>query len=305
MDLRQLRYFAVLAEERHFGRAARRLSLSQPPLSHAIRQLEEELGATLFTRTSRQVALTPAGTALQREAKAILQRAADARVLVHDIACGRRGRLRIGFSGSTVYRGLSHILTAMRTEAPDIKVALREMNSAEQVEALLHDELDAGFVHLRERPEGLDGILFHAEPFVTCLPVGHPMAATPDPSETRLIDLQHEDFVLFSRTVSPDYYESILAICRTAGFLPRVRHEVRHWLTVAALVAHGAGVALVPQALAGSQLAGVVFLPIPPSPIQSETWCVWKASAPAPGILETFLPQVRAAMKDLHDRSLA
>ncbi|MEH3148746.1 MAG: LysR family transcriptional regulator [Methylobacterium frigidaeris] len=296
MDLRQLRYFAVLAEERHFGRAARRLALSQPPLSTAIRQLEEELGATLFTRTSRQVVLTPAGTALQREAKAILQRAADARDLVHEIAGGRRGRLRIGFSGSTVYRGLPRILSALRAAAPDIEVALQEMNSAEQVEALLHDELDAGFVHLRERPEGLDGILFHTEPFVACLPPEHPLASSGDAGVARLADLQHEDFVLFSRAVSPDYYESIIAICRTAGFLPRVRHEVRHWLTVVALVAHGAGIALVPQALACSRLAGAAFLPIPPSPIKSETWCLWRAGAPASGILETFLPQVHAEM---------
>ncbi|KMO19922.1 LysR family transcriptional regulator [Methylobacterium platani] len=291
MDLRQLRYFAVLAEERHFGRAARRLSLSQPPLSHAIRQLEEELGAALFVRTSRQVALTPAGAALQREAQAILQRAAEARLLVSDVAAGRRGRLRIGFSGSTVYRGLPRIVTAMRAQAPDLEVILREMNSGEQVEALLHDELDAGFVHLRERPDGLDGTLFHAEPFVLCLAADHPMAAA-GAGDARLIDLRDEDFILFSRSVSPDYYESIIALCRLAGFLPRVRHEVRHWLTVAALVAHGAGIALVPRSLAGA-VAGIVCLPLPPSPIRSETWCVWKAGAPAPGVVETLLPQVR------------
>lgn len=304
MDLRQLRYFTVLAEERHFGRAARRLSLSQPPLSTAIRHLEEELGATLFTRTSRQVALTPAGLALQREARAILQRTADARVLVADIAGGRRGRLRVGFSGSTVYRGLPLILDGLRITAPEIEIALQEMNSAEQVEALRRDEIDAGFVHLRQCPDGLDGFLFHTEPFVACLPAGHRLAASPDPDGLPLAELQDDDFVLFSRAVSPDYYESIIAICRTAGFLPRVRHEVRHWLTVVALVAHGAGVALVPRALAGSQLAGVAFLPLPESPIQSESWCMWRAGATVPGVIETFLPQVRAVMaaQDAQDR---
>src|SRR5262245_8350449 len=117
MDLRQLRYFTVLAEETHFGRAARRLSISQPPLSQAIRQLEEELGAKLFNRTSRHVALTAAGTALQREARALLRRAEETRTLIKEIAAGKRGRMRVGFAGSMLYRGLAQILDGFRERA--------------------------------------------------------------------------------------------------------------------------------------------------------------------------------------------
>jgi DNA-binding transcriptional LysR family regulator len=299
MDLRQLRYFIALAEEKHFGRAAKRLSLSQPPLSHAIRQLEEELGAVLFERTSRRVALTPAGTALLREAQAILQRTANARALVHDIARGRRGRLRIGFSGSMIYRGLPQILAELRVRSPDIEVELQEMNSAAQVEALRHDEIHVGFIHVREAPEGLDGDRYHSEPFVACLPSAHAVAAGRSTAPLRLTDLRNEDFILFSRHVSPEYYESIIAICLEAGFLPKVRFEVRQWLSIVALVGNEAGVALVPRALARSEIAGVRFVPLPRSTIQSETWCVWRDDDEGGAIRSAFLEQVRAHQSNL------
>ena len=118
MDMRKLRYFSVLAEEKHFGRAAARLSLSQPPLSLAIRQLESEIGAKLFERDSRNVSLTPAGEALQQEAIFLLRRAEESRLLVQAISEGRGGRLRIGFSGSMLYRGLPDIISAFKTASP-------------------------------------------------------------------------------------------------------------------------------------------------------------------------------------------
>lgn len=294
VDLRQLRYFAVLAEEKHFGRAAKRLALSQPPLSQAIRQLEEELGSALFERTSRHVALTPAGAALQREAQAILQRTADARVLVAAIAKGRRGRLRLGFSGSMIYRGLPAILQRMRTRAPDVEVAVHEMNSLEQIEALRHDELDIGFVNAREPPAGLEGCKYSTEPFVACLPATHAASDIDGQEEIALPELQNEEFVLFSRKLSPDYYESIIAICLSAGFLPNVRYEARQWLSVVALVARGIGIALVPQALARAGMAGVRFLRLPAASIQSETWCVWRRDEDMQAIRELFLAEVRA-----------
>lgn len=133
MDLKLLRYFAVLAEEQHFGRAARRLALSQPPLSSAIRRLEEELGTALFERTSRRVSLTQAGEVLRREAQAILQRVESAQTLVRDVADGLRGRLLIGFSGSMIYRGLPELMADLRQRLPDTELELREMNSADQV----------------------------------------------------------------------------------------------------------------------------------------------------------------------------
>ncbi|MEW6641606.1 MAG: LysR family transcriptional regulator [Pseudomonadota bacterium] len=281
MDLRQLRYFAVLAEEKHFGRAAQRLSLSQPPLSTAIRQLETEIGAKLFARTSRHVSLTAAGMALQREAQVLLRRAEEARALVKAVAEGHGGRLRIGFAGSMLYRGLPALFDDMRLAAPDIELTLQELNSTEQVEALRHDEIDLGFIHGRGTPDGLEGFCYHAEPFVACVPDGHPTARA---RTLRLARLLHEDFVLFSHRVSPDYFQSVIATCLAAGFMPRVRHEVRHWLSVVSFVANGLGVALVPRTLATSHLAGAAFVPIERSNILSETWCVWKADESRPAL---------------------
>lgn len=275
MDLRQLRYFAVLAEEKHFGRAARRLALSQPPLSLAIRQLEEELGARLLERDSRNVALTPAGVALQREAGIILRRAAETQALVKSIAEGKTGQLRIGFGGSMLYRGLAEIVSLFRATAPSVEVKLRELNSAEQIEALRRDELDLAFIHGRATPPGLDGFRYHAEPFVACLPEHHPAAGA---AAIDLGSLSDDDFVLFARTASPDYYEMIVANCLAAGFSPVVRHEVRHWLSVVAFVARGLGVALVPRTLASSELSGATFVPLEKSDIVSATWCLWNRS---------------------------
>ncbi len=274
MDLRKLRYFAVLAEEKHFGRAARRLSLSQPPLSLAIRQLEEEIGAKLFVRDSRNVALTAAGVALQREANMLLRRAEETRALVRAIAEGQRGQLRLGFGGSMLYRGLPRIVELFRAAAPSTELRLHELNSAEQIEALHRDEIDLGFVHGRATPAGLDGFRFHAEPFVACVPERHACAKA---RSLQLDRLQDDDFVLFAQAASPDYYQSIVATCLSAGFNPKVRHEVRHWTSVVACVANGMGVALVPRSLKTFRVQGAVFVPLRDPGIPSETWCIWKA----------------------------
>ena len=293
MDLKLLRYFAVLAEEQHFGRAARRLALSQPPLSSAIRRLEEELGTALFERTSRRVSLTQAGEVLRREAQAILQRVESAQTLVRDVADGLRGRLLIGFSGSMIYRGLPELMADLRQRLPDTELELREMNSADQAEALRLGELGVGFVNGQRVPRGLEGFRYRVEPFTLCLPEGHPAASWRHIGEAEFGRLQHESFLLFSRKVSPDYFESVIAICLAAGFLPKVRSELRQWLTVIAMVASGAGVALVPASLEKSRLPGVAFKPLRPfSRIRSETWCVWAAGG-GDALRQLFVEEVR------------
>ncbi|MBN9515045.1 MAG: LysR family transcriptional regulator [Alphaproteobacteria bacterium] len=290
MDLRKLRYFSVLAEEKHFGRAAQRLSLSQPPLSLAIRQLEEEIGARLFERTSRNVSLTAAGVALQREAEVLLRRTEETRLLVKAIADGKEGRLRLGFGSSMLYRGFPKILDAFQAASPDIELSVQELNSTEQVEALQRDEIDLGFIHGREVPDHLDGFRYHAEPFVACVPRDHPWAGA---RTLRLSRLRDDEFVLFSRNVSPDYYQSIIATCLSAGFSPRVRHQVRHWLSVVSFVANGLGVALVPSTLKASNMAGAVFVPIQEAKILSETWCVWKSGGPQRPALDMLIQAAR------------
>lgn len=257
LDPRLLRYFIAVAEERHFSRAAARLHISQPPLSYAIRQLEDNVGARLLARTSRHVELTAAGQVLYREALTLLRQAEDVRMLVQRVDAGLRGRLRIGFVGSMLYRGLPALLASMRAELPDVEHVLTELNSHDQIEAVRRGEQDLGFIHANPVPAGVAARDLLAEPFVVCLPQSHPLAGRPS---LALAELAADDFVFFARAASPSYYETVLSLCVGAGFMPVIRHEVRHWLSVASLVSQGLGVLIVPSCLSRSGLAGTRFI---------------------------------------------
>lgn len=257
MDLRLLRYFIAVAEERHFSKAAQRLHISQPPLSYAIRQLEEALGAKLLERTSRHVALTEAGQVLYREAQTLLRKAEDTRTLVQRVDAGLRGRIRIGFVGSMLYRGLPTLLRTLRQELPDVEHVLTELNSHDQIEAVHRGELDLGFIHANPTAPEIASVDVMAEPFMVCFPDTHPLAGR---QSVTLAELQREDFIFFARAASPRYYEMVLAMCTHAGFSPVVRHEVRHWLSVASLVSQNMGVSIVPECVSRSGLAGTRFV---------------------------------------------
>ena len=290
MEFRHLRYFLALSEELHFGRAARRLSISQPPLSLNIQQLEASVGARLFTRNSKEVRLTAAGKAFVPRARALLEQAGEAARHARDVEQGLAGRLHIGFVGAMLYRGLPQMLGKFQSQHPLLRVVLRELNSQDQLVELAHDQLDVGFVHSTRLPAEMSHQLFASEPFVCCLPAGHPLARKRTLS---LKQLQGEPFVLFARSASPDYYERILAICTDAGFYPEVRHEVRHWLSVVSLVSQGLGVALVPAALRHSALGGAVFVPLDAGVPHSQSYCIWK-TAHDNAALTAFLELMRA-----------
>lgn len=266
------------------------LSLSQPPLSLAIRQLESEIGAKLFERDSRNVSLTPAGEALQQEAIFLLRRAEESRLHVKAISEGKGGRLRIGFSGSMLYRGLPNIISAFRAASPTTELLLRELNTVEQVVAFSRDEIDLGFTFGRAIPDGLEGFRYHAEPFVACLPDGHRYASA---KRISLSKLENEEFILFTRNVSPDYHQSIVAACHSVGFAPRIRHEVRHWLSVVSFVAQGIGVSLVPASLAKSSVSNVFFVPLSDARLDSETWCVWNPKGSAGASIRSAIDAAR------------
>jgi DNA-binding transcriptional LysR family regulator len=276
MELRHLRYFIALAEELHFGRAARRLSISQPPLSVAIRQLEEVVGAQLFERNSKAVRLTAAGHTLRASAGTLLRDAEEALLEARRVAQGSAGRLRIGFVGAMLYRGLPQALTRFQAAHPAVRVTLTELNSGQQVTELLHDRLDLGFTHTRRVPDELQCRLMVSEPFVVCLSSDHRLAKK---RVVSLADLRAESFVLFSHSASPDYHERILSICADAGFLPEVRQEVRHWLAVVSLVSQRMGVALVPDAMRHCALPGAVFRSLKEDTSPSEAYGIWSKSS--------------------------
>ena len=277
MEFRHLRYFLVLAEELHFGRAAHRLGLSQPPLSLNIQQLEASVGARLFTRSSKSVALTAAGLAFVPAARALLEQSTQAANLARDVGRGMVGSLTIGFAGTLLYSGLPGMLARFQAQHPLLRVLLKEMSSSEQLVELMQDRLDAGFVHTSRVPPELSQILVARQAFVGCLPSGHRLEHCP---ALPLSQLCGEPFAVVSRTVSPDYHDRILATCARAGFSPEIRFELQHWLGVVALVSHGMGVALVPQALSLSAMPGAVFVPLAEALDQDpyETHCLWKTS---------------------------
>ena len=293
MELRHLRYFLTLADELHFGRAAQRLAISQPPLSVAIQQLEAEVGAPLFMRNSRGVQLTAAGQALVPAAQAAIDGAAQALHAARDAASGQVGRLSIGFAGTMLYRGLPQMLRRFQAEHARLQLTLRELSSSEQLVELQHARLDAGFAHVAHAPAGLAAQLVSSQPFVACVPAVHALAR----KRTLPLDaLAPEPLALVSRSVSPDYHARIVAACQAAGFTPQPLHEMQHWLSVVSLVSQGLAVALVPAALQQAQLAGAAFVPVkdPHGTLpRYETRCLWNPARDLPA-LGLFLTAVRA-----------
>ncbi|MDP4609188.1 MAG: LysR family transcriptional regulator [Burkholderiaceae bacterium] len=308
MEFRHLRYFVVLAEELHFGRAAKRLAISQPPLSLNIQQLEASVGARLFERDSRSVQLTAAGHAFLGKAIALLAQAEQAARDARDVAQGLAGSLRVGFVGSMLQMELPQRLQAFQSAHAQLSVSLLEASSTEQLEALRQDRIDLGFVHTTHVPAGLDSRLIASQPFVLCLPAGHALAlgvaqheALDRTSGTRpakfasparitgstagiaavapiaLRQVGHTALVSVARAVSPDYFDAITQVCAQAGWEPVARHELRHWLSVVSLVAQGQGIAVVPQALQRAGVPGVVFAPLADELPVNRTYCVWRS----------------------------
>ncbi|WP_211462543.1 LysR substrate-binding domain-containing protein [Collimonas silvisoli] len=288
MDLRQLRYFVAVAEELHFGRAAEKLHISQPPLSLSIQQLEKNLGLLLLTRTNKTVALTSAGAVLYNEARTLLKHAADMEELATRVGQGIEGRLKVGFVGAMLFRGLPEAISAFQTDNPHVDVVLREMNTTEQIEAVRREQIDIGFIHSGHLPAEIQSRQLLEEPFVCCLPANHRYSKR---SSIDLQDLADEPFVLFPRSVSPHYHDRIVALCINAGFSPHIRHEVRHWLTIVSLVGKNMGIALVPLSMQKSTLTHVVYIPLTESTIRSESLCIWRDKEISPS-LKQFIEAV-------------
>ncbi len=292
MELRHLRYFLALADELHFGRAAARLSISQPPLTVAVQQLEADVGAPLFQRNSRGVQLTAAGQALVPQARAVLEQAEGALREAREVANGQAGRLVIGFAGTMLYRGLPQMLARFQAAHPRLRFSLRELSSSEQVVDLLHDRLDAGFVHTSQVPSGLAQILVSSQPFVACVPAGHALARR---KRIAVSALAGQPFALIAQAVSPDYHARIVNLCMASGFTAEGAHELRHWLSVVSLVAQGLAVALVPAAMQQADMAGVAFVPLENADAalpRYDTHCLWRPGRDQPA-LAAFLAQVR------------
>ncbi|MDR8413465.1 LysR family transcriptional regulator [Nonomuraea sp. 3-1Str] len=289
LALHQLHAFAVLAEELHFGRAAERLGIAQPPLSQQIRRLERRVGHALFDRGPGGVTLTPAGHELLPSARRALGEIAGGLDAARRAGRGETGRLRIGFAATLALTVLPRILRAYRDGHPGVEVEIREMTTAPQVAALRDGSLDVGL--LREPPEA-DGLVAEpilSEGFVAVLPSGHPLAAR---RAVPVAALAGEPFVLPPREAAPTVHDRIAGLCRAAGFEPRAGQRAVEWQTVCALVGAGLGVSLAPASVRGIRLAGVTYRGISPRGARTTVAACHRRDDPNP-LLARFLHTAR------------
>lgn len=256
MELRHLRYFAAVADTRHFGRAAERLHMAQPALSQSIRQLEGELGTPLFVRTTRQVRLTPAGEFLKVEAARILAAVEDSVRGVRRIAEGRQGLVRIAFTGSAAHTQLPRMARIVKRELPGIALEIHaDLLTPSQVAGLHEGRLDIGVLRPPMSGDGLEHRVIESEALVLAVAADHRLATEPVIS---MADLRTEPFVLFAGSSSA-VNDAVLRSCRDAGFVPHREHEAAGISVLLPLVAADLGVALVPASVRAAPLSGVVF----------------------------------------------
>ncbi|HEY0644622.1 MAG TPA: LysR substrate-binding domain-containing protein [Nocardioides sp.] len=264
MELRHLRYFVAVAEQRHFGRAAERLHMAQPPLSQQIRQLEAELGVTLLTRTTRRVDLTPAGAAYLDHARAILAAVDEAGEVAGRIAAGRTGRLMVGCVGSATYSLLPALAKALRSELPDVEFGFRgEMLSPEQAEALHDGSLDLALLRRLPDTSGLTIGDVPRERLLVALPREHRYA---DRKRLRVADLAGEGLVVHAGGGRSTMNSLVHDLFDNADLELDVVHEVAETSTLVTFVAAGLGVAVVPEPTSALNVPGVVYVPLVGTP---------------------------------------
>jgi DNA-binding transcriptional LysR family regulator len=285
MKLRLLEYFTMLAEELHFGRAAARLSITQPPLSTAIKSLEADLGVRLFERDKTRVELTPAGAAFLTEARKLLQGVERARTVARSVEAGMVGRLDIGFAATLLFRDILKIVEKFRQESPAIEVAMHEMLSNEQCEQLDRQQLDAGFSHGVARFDSLAAISLKADRYALCVHETHPRAHD---ASVRLRDLGDEPFVMFERDLNPVNHDTLISMFTAAGVHPKFSYQTRSWLTTVSVVSEGCGMAVVPASLARMRMAAVRFIPLAGPAVAVPGVLAWNPASVTP-VLGKFL----------------
>ncbi|MFC7343511.1 LysR substrate-binding domain-containing protein [Saccharopolyspora griseoalba] len=283
--INQLTGFVAVAEEGHFGRAARRLNLTQPPLSRQIQQLERELGVELIDRTSRAIRLTPAGRAFLQDARRLLHDADQAARSVRRVTGGRSGVLRLGFTATSAYGVLGGLLSTAREQLPHVEVVLHELVTRDQLERLAADALDLGLVR-PPVPPGMASRRLRAEPLLAAVPAGHPLAAV---DELELSDFHRAEVVGYSPFEARYFYDLLAATFHEAGVRPTYVQHADQVHTVLALVDAGLGIALVPATASRLHVEGVVLRPVRlPVPRPVELHLAWRETNNNPA-LHTFL----------------
>lgn len=287
MELRHLRYFVAVAEEKHFGRASKRLRIAQPPLSRQIQELEAELGFSLFDRSRRHVALTPAGEVLLKHTRRVFEELERGVREARRASTGETGHITVGYLSSVAFSGLPELLRAFRARSPAVEVSLRELSPQEQIEALKEGRIDVGFTRGPLYDHDLSSRLVRREALAVALPEDHALVGR---SRIEVRALASEPFVVFTRTRAPAFFDFIMRLCRDAGFEPRVVQESPQ-LDVVSLVAAGFGIAILPGSIRHARRPGVVFRTLAGAH-RTELLVVWRPDDTSP-VLRDFLEVVR------------
>jgi Transcriptional regulator len=290
--IRHLWLFLAVAEEKNFGRAAKRLGMTQPPLTEQIQILEQALKVKLFDRSRRGAALTPVGAAILPAVRKFADQLERLELAVEEAVAGHQGMVTIGAISSAMFDVLPEVIERFKQDHPQVTVSVREIDSVEAVPSLEAGDIDLAFARLDgDLGKGIEWRPLTEEQLMVALPVDHPLA---NHSEIALASLASEPLVMFARKVSPLYFDNLIATCRANGFSPRVLHEVRSVASQIAFVSCGQGIALVPAAMKKLAPANVVIRPLAQQVSVVTTTYAWNA--------ERANPLVQALVNQLSER---
>ncbi len=274
LELRHLRYFMAVADELHFRKAAEKLFISQPGLSRQIKELEANLQLQLFERHNRKVMLTTAGQYLYAELDRIFKQLDSAFTytkLLHD---GYEGNLNFGYVGSAMHDVIPKFLLSIREQFPKITFDLKEMDNQEQIDDIIHQQIDFGFVRLEKVPRGIEIHPVHQDTFSLVLPKRHPINPTNFKS---LLQLKDEPFILFDASYSVSYYNRVMKIFEDSGFVPKISHKTTHANTIYSLVENNFGVSIVPTSMQKGYNMEVNFIELNHLPHRTTLQVIWNS----------------------------
>ena len=288
-DYRAIHYFLVVAEELHFGRAAQRLRIAQPPLSQQIRRLEDRIGHRLFSRHPK-VSLTSAGRVLYDSALGPLAQVRQALKSARLAGEGKAGNLSVGFAASVLLKDLPVVIRRFRQQHPEIRLSLREWPTAHLAEELRSDRIELGFLREPEETAGLVCEEIVEEPFVAVLPADHPLAAR---RTVTIPTLAREPFVHFPREMSPGLFRQVNLLFDRSGVAPKVVQEAQEWMTIVGLVEAGLGVSLVPESFRKLRWGRVIYRPLRGTVVRTTIALCRKDGAPLSAAGSRFVDMFR------------
>ena len=300
LELRHLRYFLAVAEELSVSRAARRLHISQPPLTRQIQQLESLVGASLFRRTARGMELTDAGKVLLAQTRSLLSLTRQAIERTRNVAEGKAGRMDVAGFGSLMLNAVPQFLASFRSAHPEIELVLHTLNRPEQMAALRQGRITAAFIRRGTNPPDIASEPFMREQLVAAIPAAHQLARR---KRLHLADLAQVPLVVQGSGPRPNFTDTLLAMFAGAKLRPRVAQNVGDSISAVAVVGAGFGAALVPGSACHLELPGVVFLPVADvAPGIADLVCIYRSDDQS-AVLQTFLRDLRAFKKRRIERA--